>query len=149
MKTLFAVSVIASLAAVGCASTGQGLPGRDGHSPGGVRPPGIPTTEDVEGGTGMPERISAVELPAVDKLSRKIVHEHRGVISAQVRLCVAPDGAVAGVEVVEPSGMVEYDQAVVTHPGREDINCDREERPDRLRPGGGDAVAGGNDVVIR
>lgn len=113
MKNLFAVSVIASLAAVGCASTGQGLPGRDGQSPGGVRPPAIPTTEEVRSGSGMPERISAVELAAVDKLSRKIVHQHRGVISAQVRLCVAPDGAVAGVEVVEPSGMVEYDQAVV------------------------------------
>ncbi len=114
MKNLFAVSVIASLAAVaGCATSGMGLPGRDGHSPGGVRPPGIPTTDVLHGDAGMPERISRAELPSVERLSRRIVHEHRGVISAQVRLCVSPDGAVAGVEVVEPSGMAEYDEAVI------------------------------------
>lgn len=113
MKTLFAVSVFASLAAAGCATSGNGLPGRDGLSPGGVRPPGIPGNDQMPAGAGMPERISRAELPAVDRLSRKIVHEHHGVISAQVRLCVAPDGAVSGVEVVEPSGMAEYDAAVV------------------------------------
>ncbi len=110
MKNLFAVSVIASLAAVaGCATSGMGLPGRDGHSPGGVRPPGIPTTDVLHGDAGMPERISRAELPSVERLSRRIVHEHRGVISAQVRLCVSPDGAVAGVE-QQPAAAGERDQ---------------------------------------
>jgi len=111
MKIPFAVASILLLGA-GCATTGNGLPGRDGKRPdhdiGDISPDGkddAPRTQLT--------RLSSPELPRADRLYHRIETERAGLASTQVRLCVAPSGTVDTVEVVEGSGLAEYDQTVV------------------------------------
>jgi TonB family protein len=111
MKTLLSLSAVLVLAAAGCATTGGGLPGRDG--PLGGKVPDV-SVEPTQGGrTGFPGRISNAALPGADRLAHRINAEHNGTISAQVRLCVAPAGNVDQVGLVQSSGMAEFDKAVV------------------------------------
>jgi outer membrane biosynthesis protein TonB len=63
---------------------------------------------------GMPARISKPTLPSVEPLATEIVRAHRGLVTAQVRLCVAPSGAVDKVDLLSSSGMRAYDDAVVS-----------------------------------
>ncbi len=111
MKTLLALSTIALLAAAGCATTGGGLPGRDG--PLGGKVPDVSVEPTQGGNTGFPGRISNAALPGADRLAHRIHAEHNGSISAQVRLCVAPSGSVDQVGLLASSGMAEFDRAVV------------------------------------
>ena len=60
-----------------------------------------------------PERISEAALPQVDRLAHRVHAEYAGTISAQVRLCLKPDGATDYVNLLASSGMVPYDLAVV------------------------------------
>lgn len=111
MKTL-ALVALASMFTAACATSGQGLPDRDGKRPAG---PGLDldsqSPDDAD--RQFPERLSRAELPAADRLVHRINAEHGGVLSTQVRLCVAPSGAVADVDLLDSSGMSEYDRAVV------------------------------------
>lgn len=52
-------------------------------------------------------------LPSADRLSRRIRAELGEVASADVRLCVAPDGRVQGVEIVRGSSLAAFDQALM------------------------------------
>ncbi|MCA9678441.1 MAG: TonB C-terminal domain-containing protein [Kofleriaceae bacterium] len=115
MKTLFALSSIALLT-VGCATTGGGLPGRDG--PLGGKVPEV-NVQPVDGAQPtFPDRIGVAALPGADRLSHRIDAEHDGAIATQVRLCVAPSGEVAQVGMLSSSGMPEFDRAVVDGVGR-------------------------------
>lgn len=113
MKTLVALVFVASSLAA-CASTGSGLPDRDGKTPTG---PGSdldldPRSPD-DAKQDFPKRVSEVDLSRVDRMSHRINVEHGGTVRAQVKLCVAPTGSVADVDLVASSGMPEYDDAVV------------------------------------
>lgn len=110
MKT-FALALASTFALVGCATSGQGLPGRDGNP----TKPSLDLVPDPADGAdhSFPARLSEAELPAADRISHRILAEHAGVVSAQVRLCVAPTGSVADVDLLQSSGMAEYDRAVV------------------------------------
>jgi len=52
------------------------------------------------------------QLPSADRMSRRIRTELGGVASADVRLCVAADGRVQGVQIVRGSSLAEFDQAL-------------------------------------
>lgn len=52
-------------------------------------------------------------LPSADRLSRRIRAELGEVASADVRLCVAPDGRVRRIELVRGSSLAAFDQAVM------------------------------------
>jgi TonB family protein len=113
----FLVASLASFVALGsaCATTsGNGLSGRDGPSPG--TKPALEV--DVDGGPQLapptfPARASRAELRAADRFAARIRNEHGGTVAARVELCVAPSGDVASVDVSAPSTMPEYDRAVV------------------------------------
>jgi TonB family protein len=105
--------LIASILFVGaCASTGSGLPGRDGKSPTG-NPPPLDDDKSDDAERHNLALLSSPELPDADRLYRRIAVEKAGTASAQVRLCVAPAGKVDRVDLVSSSGMAEYDQAVL------------------------------------
>jgi TonB family protein len=53
------------------------------------------------------------QLPTADRMGREIRSELGEVASADVRLCVAPDGRVRKVEIVRGSSFAEFDQALV------------------------------------
>lgn len=110
MKTI-ALALASTFTLVGCVTSGQGLPGRDGNS----TKPTFDLEPDIadDAAPRFPERLSKAELPAADRISHRILAERGGAVSAQVKLCVAPTGAVAGVDLLESSGMPEYDRAVV------------------------------------
>jgi TonB family protein len=55
----------------------------------------------------------APELPSADRMYRQILTELGGVASADVRLCVAPDGSVQDVRIVRGSSLAAFDQALV------------------------------------
>jgi TonB family protein len=106
MKTHLALGLFTSLALVGCATTGTGLPG-DGkghHKPGS----GVPAA-----GQQFPDRISAVSIPGAAHMARWIDLEHGGAVAASIRVCVAPNGNVGDVDLIQSSGMAEFDDAVL------------------------------------
>lgn len=111
MKISFAIASILALSA-GCATTGSGLPGRDGSRPdhdiGDLQPSGKDDAPRRE-----LTRLSTPDVDGADHLYRRIEVEHAGVAATQVRLCVAPSGSVDTVDVVAGSGMAEYDAKVV------------------------------------
>jgi len=110
MKSLaIAASTIAFAA---CATTGQGLPGREETSATVPRLELHATAMD-EGQPAFPQRITEARLPGADRLSREIAFEPYGTVTTQVRLCIAPDGKVASVGLLAPSGMDAFDRAVV------------------------------------
>lgn len=111
MKTLYSLATLALLSVAGCATTGGGLPDRDG--PLGGKVPDVSVEPTQGSGTQFPGRISAAALPGADRLAHRIHAEHNGAIAAQVRLCVAPSGDVDQVDMVASSGMAEFDAAVV------------------------------------
>lgn len=53
------------------------------------------------------------QLPSADRLRRQIRDELGDVASADVRLCVSPDGRVRKVELVRGSSLREFNDAVV------------------------------------
>jgi TonB family protein len=53
------------------------------------------------------------QLPTADRMRREIRTELGEVASADVRLCVAPDGHVRNVEIVRGSTLAEFDQAIL------------------------------------
>jgi TonB family protein len=53
------------------------------------------------------------QLPSADRMSRLIASEFDEVASADVRLCVAPDGHVEAVQLVRGSSIAEFDAAVL------------------------------------
>lgn len=53
------------------------------------------------------------ELPTVRRFNRAIELEHAGQVKAGIRVCVAPSGQVQSADLIESSGMSDYDQAVV------------------------------------
>lgn len=55
----------------------------------------------------------APQLPSADRLGSTIRSELGEVASADVRMCVAPDGRVRTVEVVRGSSLAAFDQALV------------------------------------
>ena len=107
MKTHLALGLFSSLVLVGCASTGAGLPG-DGNGHHKPRP-GVaaPATHDF------PDRISAVTIPGAERMARWIDLEHGGAVAAAIRICVAPNGTVGDVDLLQSSGMAEFDEAVL------------------------------------
>ncbi len=108
--------LIASILLVGaCATTGNGLPGRDGKGPGTV--PDLDDDKSDDATRHQLARVSSPDLRGADRLYHRISVEKAGTASTQVRLCVAPSGAVDTVDVVATSGMAEYDQAVVDNVG--------------------------------
>jgi TonB family protein len=106
MKTSIALGLFTSLALVGCASTGTGLRG-DGN---GQHKPNKPTSAAP---TEFPDRISAVSIPGADRMARWIDLEHGGAVATSIRICVAPNGLVGDVDLVQSSGMAEFDEAVL------------------------------------
>ena len=106
MKTFIALGLFTSVALVGCASTGTGLRG-DGQ--GTHKPGNQPTASTQE----FPDRISAVSIPGADRMARWIDLEHGGAVSTSIRICVAPNGMVGDVDLVQSSGMAEFDDAVL------------------------------------
>jgi TonB family protein len=53
------------------------------------------------------------QLPSADQMSRRIRDEVGDVASAEVRLCVGPDGRVQRVDVLRSSRLVAFDNALV------------------------------------
>lgn len=53
------------------------------------------------------------QLPSADRVSRLIKSELGGLASADVRLCVSPDGRVDQVQIVRGSSLFEFDQALL------------------------------------
>ena len=53
------------------------------------------------------------QLPSADRMARQIRTELGGVASADVRLCVSPDGRVRKVELVRGSSFRDFNDAVV------------------------------------
>lgn len=106
--------VLASLLFVGaCASTGTGVPGRDGKGPTNVPETDSPDDKSDDANRRQLARLSTPDLRAADRLYHRISVEKAGMASTQVRLCVEPSGTVDTVDVVASSGLAEYDQAVV------------------------------------
>jgi TonB family protein len=113
MKT-FALALASTLAlSAGCATTGQGLPGRDGKSPASNGELDLDGVAPDDASRRFPERLTRAELPAADRISHRIAQEHNGAVAAEVRLCVTPEGKVGAVDLLSSSGMPAYDQAVV------------------------------------
>lgn len=52
-------------------------------------------------------------LPSADRIARQIRDELGEVASADVRLCVAPDGRVQDIQIVRGTSLAQFDQAVV------------------------------------
>lgn len=52
-------------------------------------------------------------LPSADRIARRIRTELGEVASAEVRMCVAGDGRVQGVQIVRGSAFAAFDQALV------------------------------------
>jgi TonB family protein len=111
MKTYLLLASILALGA-GCATTGNGLPGRDGKTPS-----GMPDIEPHDGKDDVSRahlsRVSPPELDGADRLYRRIETERAGLASTQVRFCVTPAGSVETVDVIASSGLPEYDRTVV------------------------------------
>jgi TonB family protein len=53
------------------------------------------------------------QLPSADRIARRIRSELGGIASADVRLCVAPDGRVSDVKLVRGSSYGDFDDALV------------------------------------
>lgn len=110
MKTFLLLASILALGA--CATTGNGLPGRDGKTP-----TGMPEIEPVEGKDDASRahltRLSPPELDGADRLYHRIEVAHAGKAATQVRLCVTPAGSVDSVNVIASSGLADYDRTVV------------------------------------
>jgi TonB family protein len=107
MKTFIALGLFTSVALVGCASTGTGLrgDGQGNHKPG--------HGPAAAGQQEFPDRISAVSIPGADRMARWIDLEHGGAVSTAIRICVAPNGMVGDVDLLQSSGMAEFDDAVL------------------------------------
>jgi len=111
MKTALVLSSILLLG-VGCATSGNGLPGRDGKLPNnGPGPLPSPDDKDDAPRTNL-TRLSSPEVEA-DHLYRRIETELAGKAATQLWLCVTPSGVVDSVDVVASSGLAAYDQTVV------------------------------------
>jgi TonB family protein len=57
--------------------------------------------------------VTEPSLPSADRMARRIRNELGGVASADVRLCVAPDGRVSDVKLIRGSSDGDFDDAVV------------------------------------
>jgi TonB family protein len=113
MKTAFVLASILLLGS-GCATSGNGLPGRDGklphNGPGGV--PDIDRKDDAP--RTQLTRLSPAEFETDLALHNRIRVELYGVATTELRMCVTPNGAVDSVDVVDSSGLAAYDQTVVS-----------------------------------
>jgi hypothetical protein len=60
-----------------------------------------------------PSRVSEARLDSADRFAHRVWSEHAGSVSAEVRLCVRPNGTTESVLLLETSGLLDYDIAVV------------------------------------
>lgn len=60
-----------------------------------------------------PARRGPAALPGADRLRGRIATEPGGAVTARVRVCVAPSGAVTDVALLASSGLPAFDRAVV------------------------------------
>jgi len=103
---LISVLTIASA----CAKSGT-VAIHDGRGRGGAT---IDLTATSSSSRSFPVLVGQARLAAADRLSHRIRAERGGIIDANVRLCVAPDGRVAEVAIARSSGMPEFDRALVS-----------------------------------
>lgn len=75
------------------------------------------TTTPVASST-LPRLRAPAQLADSGSLNQRIAAWHGGAVTADVRVCVAPDGSVADVELSKSSGLTVYDRAVVTGASR-------------------------------
>lgn len=60
-----------------------------------------------------PTRVTEATLPAVDRFAHRVWAEYAGAISSEVRICVRPNGTTESVNLLNTSGMIDYDIEVV------------------------------------
>ena len=110
MNKLIITAAFASLTA--CATTGRSLP--IDHASTGM----APTLDTRLAGTSSDESVTSwfpalaaeASLPSASRFQRELSTE-RDRFDIAVRLCVAPDGSVASVDIQQPSGSQQLDAA--------------------------------------
>jgi len=60
-----------------------------------------------------PARVGEARLDRVDRFAHRVWAEHAGAVSTEVRLCINPDGTTESVNLLQTSGMLDYDIEVV------------------------------------
>jgi TonB family protein len=100
----------AALALAACATTTTGVDReRTGHAVIHLDPASAVTTD---ASPAFPAPLGEHRLPSADRLGPQLTTELGGQASVDVRLCVAPDGRVASVELERGSNLPAFDEAV-------------------------------------
>jgi TonB family protein len=103
-KTLLAIAVVPALLLSACATT----------TPATTASPLAEAADDI----GLPRLREPARIPDSGLLGQRVATWRGGEISADVHVCVAPDGKVAEVALARSSGLTAYDTAVVDGAGR-------------------------------
>jgi TonB family protein len=113
MKSFIAagIAAVSFVAAAGVAQAGGEL--RFATPSPGVAPVTAPAVSAPAALRTFPRRLSGAHLRRADRLSYRIKAETGGVAATQVRLCVAPTGAVTDAQVVGSSGIGAFDKIVL------------------------------------
>ncbi len=99
-KTLLAISVVPALLLSGCATT----------SP-------APASPLAEAAGDLPRLREPAHIAAGSMIDQRVATWRGGEISADLHVCVAPDGKVADIALTRSSGLTGFDTAVVDGAG--------------------------------
>ena len=91
-----------------CATTRPGPDGILASRPSGIE---LDLRSSTGGRSEFPARVSVADLPSANQLRRMLIWEGHSSLTARFRLCVAPDGSVAGVSLARSSGVERFDAA--------------------------------------
>jgi TonB family protein len=103
MKSLSALAVVSAALVSACAGAGTGTPfSMADHA----TPPALVLSTEPAVQRSFPDRLSPARLPTADRA------RIAGNVTADLELCVAPDGSVKSVSVDKPSGSDAFDRAL-------------------------------------
>jgi TonB family protein len=113
MKTFIAAALAAVALAAVVSPAEAGRNHINAAANAGVAPVTTQALQSLPAVRTFPSRLTGVHLHRADRLAHQIKAAHAEGLTAQVKLCVAPNGAVSEAQVVGSSGMGAFDKIVL------------------------------------
>ena len=103
---------IIALALSACTAT-TGLPMSES-----ARPPTLTLGASTDVKSAYPTRVTEERIPTADRMRDALRATGHEMLTAHVRLCIAPDGTTSDVQLDETTGVPDFDRAVLHDVGK-------------------------------